>query len=124
MMKSYYAEKISPNRSRLGGKAGLLTGRLRWPRLVFGIVAPFRSRWARPAQCRRNYVVSRKRDEVAEPRALVQGAMIYNADVADEAQVQAMFAAAVREFGTIASCQQCRLERNRLSRNYVLAWVP
>jgi len=37
----------------------------------------------------------------SEIRADGSGAMIARADVSDEAQVQAMFAAAVKEFGTV-----------------------
>jgi glucose 1-dehydrogenase len=50
-----------------------------------------------------NYVVKPEEAEAvaAEVRTNGQRAMIAQADVSDEAQVQAMFAAAVREFGTI-----------------------
>jgi glucose 1-dehydrogenase len=50
-----------------------------------------------------NYVTKPEDAEAvaAEIRGNGQRAMIAQADVADEAQVQAMFAAAVREFGTI-----------------------
>ncbi len=49
-----------------------------------------------------NYVVKPEEAEAvaAEIRKGGQRAMIAQADVSDEAQVQAMFAAAVREFGT------------------------
>jgi len=49
----------------------------------------------------------------AEIRSHGQGAMIVHADVSDEAQVQAMFAAAVREFGTIdILASNAGMERN------------
>ena len=50
-----------------------------------------------------NYVVKPEEAEAvaAEVRAGGVGAMIAKADVSDEAQVQAMFAAAVKEFGTV-----------------------
>lgn len=49
----------------------------------------------------------------AEIRSHGQGAMIAHADVADEAQVQAMFAAAVHEFGTIdILASNAGMERN------------
>jgi glucose 1-dehydrogenase len=50
-----------------------------------------------------NYVARPEDAEAvaAEIRATGQGAVIAHADVSDEAQVQAMFAAAVKEFGTV-----------------------
>ena len=50
-----------------------------------------------------NYVAKPEDAEAvaAEIRADGSGAMIARADVSDEAQVQAMFAAAVKEFGTV-----------------------
>jgi glucose 1-dehydrogenase len=62
-----------------------------------------------------NYVVRPEEAEAvaAEIRSHGQGAMIAHADVADEAQVQAMFAAAVREFGTIdILASNAGMERN------------
>jgi glucose 1-dehydrogenase len=62
-----------------------------------------------------NYLVKPEAaEEVAtEVRAVGQGAMIFQADVADEAQVQAMFAAAVHEFGTIdILANNAGMERN------------
>jgi len=62
-----------------------------------------------------NYVVRPEDAEevAAEIRSNGQGAMIAHADVADETQVQAMFAAAVREFGTIdILASNAGMERN------------
>ena len=62
-----------------------------------------------------NYVVKpEEAEKVAEEiRRGGQRAMIAQADVADEAQVQAMFAAAVREFGTIdILASNAGMERN------------
>jgi glucose 1-dehydrogenase len=62
-----------------------------------------------------NYIIKPEAaDELAnEIRSLGQGAMTYQADVSDEAQVQAMFAAAVHEFGTIdILANNAGMERN------------
>ena len=62
-----------------------------------------------------NYVVKPEEAEAvaAEIRKSGQRAMIAQADVSDEAQVQAMFAAAVREFGTIdILASNAGMERN------------
>jgi glucose 1-dehydrogenase len=62
-----------------------------------------------------NYVFRPEEAEevAAEIRSHGQGAMIVHADVADEEQVQAMFAAAVREFGTIdILASNAGMERN------------
>ena len=62
-----------------------------------------------------NYVVKPEEAEAvaAEIRKSGQRAMITQADVSDEAQVQAMFAAAVREFGTIdILASNAGMERN------------
>ena len=62
-----------------------------------------------------NYVTRPEDAEavVEEIRSKGQRAMIAEADVADEAQVQAMFAAAVREFGTIdILASNAGMERN------------
>ena len=62
-----------------------------------------------------NYVVKPEEAEAvaAEIRKGGQRAMIAQADVSDEAQVQAMFAAAVREFGTIdILASNAGMERN------------
>jgi glucose 1-dehydrogenase len=62
-----------------------------------------------------NYIAKPEEAEAvaAEIRSFGQGAMIVHADVADEAQVQTMFAAAVREFGTIdILASNAGMERN------------
>jgi glucose 1-dehydrogenase len=62
-----------------------------------------------------NYIVRPEEAEevAAEIRSHGQGAMVVRADVADEAQVQAMFAAVVREFGTIdILASNAGMERN------------
>ena len=62
-----------------------------------------------------NYVVKPEEAEAvaAEIRKSGQRAMITQADVSDEAQVQAMFAAAVREFGTVdILASNAGMERN------------
>ena len=62
-----------------------------------------------------NYVVKPEEAEAvaAEIRADGVGAMIAMADVSDEAQVQAMFAAAVKEFGTVdILASNAGMERN------------
>lgn len=62
-----------------------------------------------------NYVVQPEEAEAvaAEIRSHGQGAMIVHADVSDEAQVQTMFARAVREFGTIdILASNAGMERN------------
>jgi glucose 1-dehydrogenase len=62
-----------------------------------------------------NYVVKPEEAEevAAEIRSTGQSAMTYRADVSDEAQVQAMFAAAVREFGTLdILANNAGIERN------------
>jgi glucose 1-dehydrogenase len=62
-----------------------------------------------------NYVVKPEEAEAvaAEIRKSGQRAMIAQADVSDEAQVQAMFAAAVREFGTVdILASNAGMERN------------
>lgn len=62
-----------------------------------------------------NYIARPEEAEAvaAEIRSHGQGAMIVHADVADEAQVQAMFATAIREFGTIdILASNAGMERN------------
>lgn len=62
-----------------------------------------------------NYVVKPEAAEevAAEIRAAGQGAVTYRADVSDETQVHDMFAAAVREFGTIdILANNAGMERN------------
>ena len=62
-----------------------------------------------------NYVVKPEEAEAvaAEIRRTGQRAMIAHADVSDEAQVQGMFAAAVREFGTVdILASNAGMERN------------
>ena len=62
-----------------------------------------------------NYVVKPEEAEAvaAEIRKSGQRAMIAQADVSDESQVQAMFAAAVREFGTVdILASNAGMERN------------
>lgn len=62
-----------------------------------------------------NYIARPEEAEAVaeEIRSHGQGAMIAQADVADEAQVQSMFAAAVREFGTIdILASNAGMERN------------
>jgi glucose 1-dehydrogenase len=62
-----------------------------------------------------NYIAKPEEAEAvaAEIRSHGPGAMIVHADVADEAQVQTMFAAAIREFGTIdILASNAGMERN------------
>jgi glucose 1-dehydrogenase len=106
MMKSYYADKNLPEPEApavqvlrlLKGQSALVTGGNSGIGRAIAIALGKAG-----ANVVVNYVVNPEAaEEVAnEIRAVGQGAMTFQANVADEGQVQAMFAAAVREFGTI-----------------------
>ncbi len=117
-MKSYYDQKHLPqpvipslrHLSLLKGQTALVTGANsgigRAIALALGKAG---------ANVVVNYVVKPEEAEAvaAEIRADGVGAMIAMADVSDEAQVQAMFAAAVKEFGTVdILASNAGMERN------------
>jgi glucose 1-dehydrogenase len=118
MMKSYYADKNLPEPQipavqvlrLLRGQTALVTGG------NSGIGRAIATALGKAgANVVVNYLVNpESAEEVAdEVRAVGQGAMTFQADVADESQVQAMFAAAVREFGTIdILASNAGMERN------------
>lgn len=105
-MKSYYAhmnlpEPVIPTVQAvklLKGQTALVTGANSGIGLAIAI-----SLSRAGANVVVNYVARQEDAEAVaeEIRRSGQRAMIAHADVSDEAQVQAMFAAAVREFGTI-----------------------
>jgi glucose 1-dehydrogenase len=118
MMKSYYADKNLPEPETpavqvlrlLKGQSALVTGGNSGIGRAIAIALGKAG-----ANVVINYVVNPEAaEEVAnEVRAAGQGAMTFKADVADEDQVRTMFAAAVREFGTIdILANNAGLERN------------
>jgi glucose 1-dehydrogenase len=118
MMKSYYADKNLPEPEApavqvlrlLKGQSALVTGGNSGIGRAIAVALGKAG-----ANVVVNYVVNPEAaEEVAnEVRAAGQGAMTFKADVADEDQVRTMFAAAVREFGTIdILANNAGLERN------------